>query len=76
MGDTEKYPTVGGLSSNPSSYTIETPTITFGTSNITRPGFGFKSINTTQIALGSTGHKTVIVSWNANLQHRIKSSGR
>ena len=52
----------GATHSNPSTYTIETETITFAAPS-DRDGFAFKGWNPTAIAKGSTGNKTITAQW-------------
>ena len=67
MGGTENYPIAGGLSSNPSTYTIETPTITFSDfiGSLTRPAYINPVFSPLKIAKGSTEDKNVSISWTA-----------
>lgn len=54
-------------SANPSTYTIETPTITFvaPTKNLPR-GYTWSKWNPSSIAKGSTGNKTITAEWLTN----------
>ena len=49
---------------NPSTYNIESETITF--SSLTRTGYTFKGWNPVSITKGSTGDKSTTASWTAN----------
>ena len=48
---------------NPTTYTIETPTITFEAPTTNRTGYTFASWNPASIAKGSTGNKTITANW-------------
>ena len=50
--------------SNPTTYTIESETITFTNPTSERTGYTFTGWNPTQIAKGSTGNQTVTAQWN------------
>lgn len=55
----------GTTHSNPSTYTIETNTITFSAPTTERKGYAFSGWNPTSIAKGSTGNKTITAQWKA-----------
>ena len=55
----------GTTHSNPSTYTIETNTITFSVPTTEREGYAFSGWNPTSIAKGSTGNKTITAQWKA-----------
>ena len=55
----------GTTHSNPSTYTIETNTITFSAPTTERKGYAFSGWNPTSIARGSTGNKTITAQWKA-----------
>ena len=55
----------GTTHSNPSTYTIETNTITFSAPTTERKGYTFSGWNPTSIAKGSTGNKTITAQWKA-----------
>lgn len=48
---------------NPTTYTIESETITFTNPTSERTGYTFKGWNPTEITKGSTGNKTVTAQW-------------
>ena len=51
---------------NPATYTIETPTISFSAPTKSRTGYTFKNWNPSSIAKGSTNNKTITAQWTAN----------
>ncbi len=53
----------GVIHSNPTTYTIESETITFTNPTSERTGYTFKGWNPTRITKGSTGNKTVTAQW-------------
>src|SRR5690606_3285618 len=65
-GASAAYPVIGNISPLVSSYNVITSTIVFVQNGISRPGWSFNAITPSSIAFGSTGDKTIIVSWNPN----------
>ena len=51
---------------NPATYTIETPTISFAAPTKDRTGYTFKNWSPSSIAKGSTNNKTITAQWTAN----------
>ena len=61
------YNNLNGVThNNPTTYTVETPTITFSNPTSTREGYTFNGWDPASIAKGSTGNKTVTAQWTVN----------
>jgi uncharacterized repeat protein (TIGR02543 family) len=64
LGDDSIYPGDNSNTTNPSEYTVESSKIVFDTLGISRPGWTPAGWNISSIEAGSTGNKTITMTWS------------